>query len=360
MAAKKQLNWALCIATLNRVDALKACIHHAMQQTRPPVEIIIVDASSTWQNHSEQCKTLLDKKSIELIYMKSPRKSLTAQRNLALSVAKADVCFMIDDDSFMHPDCAEEIMKVYEHPAAQEVLAVAASDASVYNADGTLELTRKDGGLRNERFSNLFENHLFRFFWSEIALMSPERLFIPHSGPYQRDIPPSLAASGLNIISVSMIGGYKLTVRRKAALETGFEDTLESYCAAEDLDFSYRLSQKGYLVAAKNAKLYHHEIAASRLKRRIALTLSITNVAYFVRRNSVSLGRDRFRFTVMLLRRFIAETIKDVGSRRWHLPQVRGAFIAAPISMNILFYKDNQSLTEWYKHQQLAILGAKT
>lgn len=347
------LTWGLCIATLNRIDALESCIRHALVQTRPLAEIVVVDASEDWQHHHQRIADLVGDRAT-LTYLPAPRRSLTAQRNAGIAAAKADICFLIDDDSFMHPDCAEEIMRVYEHPDAASVLSVTASDGPAVSTEG-LQSERKSGAIRDGTFSRYRQSRLFRWFWRNIALMAAEKVFIPYDGPYQTALPDRLAKTGLAIIPVSLSSGYKMTARRSAALAHPFEDGFQSYCPAEDLDFLYRITRHGHLVRALDARIYHHEVAATRIKRQTATLLSVTNVAYLVRKHSCHQTRHRFLFAVMLMRRFLAEIIKDLGSRRWGLEQARAILRAIPVSIAI-FRSSRETLSDWYKSRQLEIL----
>ncbi len=350
----EMLSWGLCVATLNRLDALVVCIDHAVVQTRPPAEIVIVDASENWKENSQKIEKLIKRRGIPLTYLQAPRKSLTAQRNMGIAASNADILFLIDDDSFMHPDCAAEIMKIYENSRADEILAVSASDASPISSDNP-NMLKKPALKEGKRISELMNLSVFRWVWKNILMMSAERLFIPYAGPYQRNLPEKIHNSGLKISAVSLSSGYKMTVRRTAALEHQFEDAFESYSPAEDLDFLYRITRNGFLVNAKSARLYHHEVAASRIKRRVATLLSVTNVAYVIKTRSSKLSFDAFRFYIMAVRRLFAEIIKDGVSRRWNFAQTRGVGSGIFVSTQI-FFKDKNDLETWYRNRQIEIL----
>lgn len=348
-----RLHWGLCVATLNRIEPLEACVRCALAQTRPPQEIVIVDASVKWQAHHERIRTLTAEVGVPLTYLPAARKSLTVQRNQAVAASQADICFLIDDDSFMHPDCAEEIMRIYEHDVSKSILSVAASNAPPYSTQG-IESKRKTGGIRDGKYASLLKSTPFRWFWRNIALMGAEKVFVPYDGPFQRDIPQELK-QGLSIVPVSLSSGYKMTARREAVLAHPFEEAFQSYCPAEDLDFFYRLTRSGYLVRALNARLYHHEVAATRIKQQTATLLSVTNIAYLVRKHSRRQARHQAMFAIMLLRRLLAELIKDVASRRWRLDQFRAVLRAVPISLKIFSLK-GADLQTWYEAKQLQLL----
>lgn len=245
-------------------------------------------------------------------------------------------------------------MRIYEGPNSASILAVAASDAPPHATPGT-QSERKSGPIRDGRYQRLMKSSLFRWFWRNIALMSAEKVFIPYDGPYQQDIPQDLKQE-LPVMPVSLSSGYKMTARRKAALAHPFEEAFEGYSPAEDLDFFYRVTRSGLLVRALNARLYHHEVAATRIKRQTATLLSITNIAYLVRKHSPTQARHQAMFAVMVLRRLFAELIKDAASGRWRLDQVRAVLRAIPISLSI-FRLNGPELKSWYEARQLQLLG---
>lgn len=351
--APTRLTWGLFVATLNRIDSLEECVRCALAQTRRPHEIVIVDASVEWQAHHRRIAALTAEAGVSLTYLQAARKSLTVQRNQAVAAGTADICFLIDDDSFMHPDCADEIMHVYEQDGSGRILSVAASDAPPHS-EHAVGAARKAGGIRNGKYKLFLKSALFRWFWRNIALMGAEKVFIPYNGPFQRDIPQELT-QGLPVVPVSLSSGYKMTARREAVLAHPFEEAFQSYSPAEDLDFFYRVSRPGFLVRAVNARLYHHEVAATRIKRQTATLLSITNIAYLVRKHSRQQARHQAMFIIMLMRRLLAELIKDVGSRRWRLDQFRAVLRAFPISLKIFRLKA-PNLQPWYEAKQLQLL----
>lgn len=70
------LTWALCVATLNRIDALETCVRCALAQTRSPAEIVIVDASDTWAEHRERIAAVVGGREVPLRHLKAERRSL--------------------------------------------------------------------------------------------------------------------------------------------------------------------------------------------------------------------------------------------------------------------------------------------
>jgi cellulose synthase/poly-beta-1,6-N-acetylglucosamine synthase-like glycosyltransferase len=95
-------------------------------QTRPPLEIIVVDASPGWENTRERVLREIASlwPGIRWHYVEAERRSSASQRNQGVRAASADVMFLFDDDSLMYPDCAAEIMRGYDADSGRSVVGV--------------------------------------------------------------------------------------------------------------------------------------------------------------------------------------------------------------------------------------------
>lgn len=147
-----------------------------------------------------------------------------------------------------------------------------------------------------------------------------------------------------------------MTVRRSVALAEPFDDDLLGYASAEDLDATYRFSRHGWNVVAIDGRIYHHEAMANRLKRQQSTTLSVLNVAFLLRKHSRFPVRHTIQFYVMLLRRLLAELLKEGLSRRWQFPQLRGVAASVPATVRILSH-DRATLGPFYDGIQRKLLG---
>ena len=107
----KPLNWALVVATYRREQILPRCLRLGVQQTRPPVEVIVVDASPGWDKTRDTILGGLaaEHPQIRWSYQAAEKRSLPAQRNQGIRQAHPDILFLVDDDSLMYSDCAEKI-----------------------------------------------------------------------------------------------------------------------------------------------------------------------------------------------------------------------------------------------------------
>ena len=132
------LTWALAIATYNRPEALRRSVLCAIEQTRRPSEIIIVDSSPSRPCSQEDTQALVLQSgvNVRVHYLHSPIAQQTIQRNLAIDASSADVLFMIDDDAYMYPGCAEKVMTVFEADAGKQIAAVGPAPAANPPASG--------------------------------------------------------------------------------------------------------------------------------------------------------------------------------------------------------------------------------
>jgi glycosyltransferase involved in cell wall biosynthesis len=335
------LSWALCVSTLNRVDVLCLCVAQALRQTRPPAEVIVIDASDDWAAHSSAVSALLaERPEIALRYRPAPARSLPAQRNAAIALATADILFLIDDDALMHADCAATIMSIYEADRDGELAAVGATGwpeppPALGNALAGATGRHRAGLSRASGLSALLrDSALARLLWREVLLMPLERKFVrydprSHAATRRRFDPARFPGTEVR----EVLEGYTITVRRRVALAEPFDDGLVGYATAEDLDATYRFGRHGFVVRATDARLYHHVAASGRLDRYKLRTLEVLNPAYFVRRNARPPAAYYGRVVLFCLRYLLAATLKDAAARRWSFPEVRGVLRATALTL---------------------------
>lgn len=358
--SESPLTWAPCIATLNRHDVLMVALTHVLRQTRPPSEIIIVDASDNWTEGRDLAMARLSEHpNIRLDYLTSPVRSSATQRNLAISRATADIVFMIDDDSFLHDDCAEALMTIYDADTNNEVAGVSAQHVQTNPAaqlkTAGKEIVQKESGrhLMAKLSSTVLKTALGRWINREILFQSPEVLFLRYDEPRPKIVPTS--ATDLNVTAVALMPGSGMSFRRTTALEEPFDTTLRFYAAFEDLDVAYRAARHGALLRANTARLHHFEAAAGRIKRQKVITFQLLNMAVFIKRNAERPDEFRGRYRLMLLRRLLSEFLKDGLSRRWQFPQLKGV-LTAKKHWHEVWKRDIDEIDQWYPEFQKRIL----
>jgi GT2 family glycosyltransferase len=78
----------------------------------------------------------------------------------------------------------------------------------------------------------------------------------------RHDAPAWLASRDAAL--VPYMTGFRMSFRRTAIAEDGFDEILRKYGWFEDIDASYTAMRNGFVVAANRARIYHHRTAARR------------------------------------------------------------------------------------------------
>ena len=243
------MNWSLLVATYNRTEALQNCVRLAIAQSRPPAEIVIVDASDNWNAHRQMILQQVAPEapaSISWRYDQAKLRGPTSQRNQAIALASSEVLFLIDDDSFMYPNCAEEVMKIYEADVCRRVAGVAPVESTcppdLRLLVGSVKRTHVDKATSTiwQRSRQVFEREL-----------DVTRLLLPYDPSYPDHPIPSQIA-GAAVARTRYFSGFRMTFRAPVIRSVGFDETLKRYASGEDLDASYRASRHGVLVKTQS------------------------------------------------------------------------------------------------------------
>ncbi|WP_171070010.1 glycosyltransferase family 2 protein [Methylobacterium terricola] len=350
------LSWALAVSTCHRGEALAECIGLALRQSRPPVGIVVVDAGDDWEANRDRVAALVRPSGLDLQYQHAATKSLTMQRNQAIALVSADIVFLIDDDSFMYEDCAAEILAVYEGDEAGTIAAVGACGVEESPTARTRDFSLKvTGHARGGLGAAFARSAAGRFVYRHVLMMGYEQTFVPYDSV---SFPPLALPAGVSpddAVPVRSISGFALTVRADIARREPFDPSLRHYAALEDADFCHRIARHGALVLARRARLHHFQISAGRLPRDTVITLQLLNLAFFLKRHSSMLAVKRAQYRRLLLRRLVAELAKDLLSRRFALPQLRGVLRAAALQRTI-FTAPADEIVARYPEIQLRII----
>ncbi|RWR08162.1 glycosyltransferase [Paenirhodobacter populi] len=359
------MDWSLCIATLNRRDALLRTLRHAVAQTVPPREVVVIDVSDDWEETARLAHAeIFDARpEITLIYRTSPVRSSATQRNLGLGLCSSEIVFMIDDDSFLFPDCAEQILQIYKADTAGEVACVAISLVSeIPPLPGTQDkaarsIAQKESG--NRQIARLqqavLKSGFGRWINRKVLLQSMDELFIKYEGP--RDTPVPASVAGLDVTRITFMQGCAMTVRREVALAEPFDPALRFYAAFEDLDATYRYGRHGVALRSARARLHHFEAAGGRIKRKKVIVFQLLNMALFIRRNTPDPEQWKGVYQRLLWRRLIGEFLKDGLSRRFDFPQVKGV-LAVMGCWKELWKRSPAELDDWYPQFQKQIIDS--
>lgn len=360
--------WSACIPTLNRLDVLQINMRCILAQTRRPKQVIIADASQDVERHRLALAPMFEGTGVELILEPAVARSSAVQRNQALAHAASDIVVFMDDDSLLFPDCAERLLLRFEADREQKIAALAlqnveglppAADAILNpsaNLAGSAIEQKRGGAVANKSLLKSLDRFgPWRFFRREILMQAMDRMFVPYDHDRERrsDVQN---AEVLGLVATRHLPGYGMAVRTHIARQEQFNPFLLAYCPCEDLDTSFRYGRHGICAYAPDARLNHYEVAGSRITRKQATSLGVSNVALFVHTNSDSPIRHRAAFAVFAARRLLGETLKDLLARRLEFPQARGVIAAIPRSYGI-FRRPLPDAQAWYLDQQRELLG---
>jgi len=352
--AIKNLTWSVVIPTYKRAEILIKCLGFAAQQTLPAKEIIVVDAGPEWQATKTIVLRDLAAKypQINWLYVQANCASSAAQRNQGIELSNADVIFLIDDDSFMYPNCAKEVVSIYAQDTKHQVAGIMPK----------LEALPPDAKINSVTAKSTINFRIITAKLRALAkrIIKDDDIFIPYDFSFPKySLPIELKAIAAH--PVPMIHGARMSYRREILRQVKFEETLKRYAVNEDNDVCYRASRIGMLLHALDAQIFHLQASNSRLSRFTTTALWGLNQAVLHRFHNNDIERFKTVFSKLLRQRLVTQTIKDILDRRWSLPSTRGMWFVMRNYTQILA-KSPEELRVWYPEFQQNLLdkdGAK-
>ena len=101
------LTASVAVVTYNRVDFVAKCVDHLLVQTRPPLEIIVVDSSTG----DDTARLVRDRfPMVRYAVCAAGRGATATARNISFHMAKGDILAFVDDDAFAEPDWLEQLL----------------------------------------------------------------------------------------------------------------------------------------------------------------------------------------------------------------------------------------------------------
>jgi glycosyltransferase involved in cell wall biosynthesis len=339
------LTWALVVATYMREDVLPRCLRLGAAQTRPPLEIIVVDSSPGWKITRERVLREIAPlwPGIRWHYVEAERRSSASQRNQGVRAASADVVFLFDDDSLMYPNCADEIMRVYDADSDRSVVGVNATNVAVPPDASPGSPVGAPTEFRTAKNYGHVARRMRRWLRADDIFIPYDRSFPAHPLP--------IAVAALAVDRWPMGAGWGLTFRREICLAEPFEEILINYAAGEDSDMSYRATRRGVYVGARHGRLCHLGAASGRAPTFVWAVFNMLNPVVLHALYSTDRRRSQTLHRRMLARRVLISATKDVYYRRWTMPTARGALLALSM-VGIVFRKSEQELRIWYPQFQ--------
>jgi GT2 family glycosyltransferase len=122
-----RLSVSVIIPTYNSASFVGAAIDSALNQTRLPHEIFVIDDGST-----DDTRQVLSQYGAPVIVISQPNQGQSAARNNAISRAAGDAIMFLDADDLLLPNCIERSVQQLE---ADPAVAVAYSDCYLVDGD---------------------------------------------------------------------------------------------------------------------------------------------------------------------------------------------------------------------------------
>ena len=252
---------SLVVATKDRPDDLRRMLRSLQDQTTPPAEIVLVDASF------ESVESILDEFPVpNLRYLRHLPPSAAAQRNAGIDACSPNATLIgfADDDILFEPNAFELMMRFWGS-APPDTLGAA------FNLRNYPQ--RGPSFLKNSKLSE------------SLGLYSPRPGSVSRSG-WQTVIP------GLSETKyVAWLPTTAVTFRKEAFQLSLFDAFYESYSYLEDLDLSYTISRRGRLAVVAEAGYLHFPSPSGRVTSFQFGRYEVRNRLHFVRKHNLSLVR---------------------------------------------------------------------
>jgi GT2 family glycosyltransferase len=339
----KSLTWALVVATYQREELLPRCLRLGAAQTRPPKEVVVVDASPGWE--STRARILREVAptfdAIRWEYVQAHQRSSAAQRNQGVRLATADVVFLIDDDTLMYPNCAAEILRIYEADCNDSVVGVNATNVALPPDSPAIE-TKATEFMTAKNYGPLAA--LVR------RVLNADDTFLPYDKTFpSHRLPPEVEA--LPIDRWRTAAGWGMTFRREVCLAEPFEEVLINYASSEDTDMSYRATRRGTYVGARFARVCHLGAVSGRPTTFVWAFFNMLNPVVLHALHAADRRRSLQMNRRLLIRRAVLGATKDIYYKRWTLPTARGALLAFLMAGDV-FRKSAGEIRAWYPRFQ--------
>jgi GT2 family glycosyltransferase len=246
------------IATHERPEYLLNAVRSLVEQTVLPHELCIVDSSGEAPARAEIEKLCADA-GLALDYVHPAPRGLPSQRNVGIDRTTGDPVFLIDDDVLIAPDGHEKILAEYERwgPELGGVCGVPLRPAIP---------------------------HKLVIWWRRLFGMGgwwPEASGKMRAGFYAETV-----VSSSRVRTLEFFTGLFMSYRRAVFEHERFDENLRGYAYKEDVDFSYRVGKRGYLlVLTPEARIDHLKAPAQRLAPYDLQRMYLGNQFYLHKKN---------------------------------------------------------------------------
>lgn len=246
---------SIVICTRNRPDDLADCLASLASQTRPPLEVIVVDASDG-EASGARVRAWAARTAIAVEYLRAAP-GLTRQRNQGAARARGDVVTFLDDDVVLDARYLAAIVALFEEMPG------------LGGAEGTVAFPPLRG---RRRLANAFRRVFL------MNALGPRR-GVRRSGFATYDPSPR------GVRPTNCLVGCNMSYTRDVLHRFRFDEWFDGYGLCEDQDFSYRVARERLLVQAPDAQLEHRLSPVGRERLPALHEMTAVNHYYFVRKN---------------------------------------------------------------------------
>jgi len=220
------------VPTLNRNLALARMLESMARQSYQPLEILVIDASST-RDSEHLCKTGIEGLSSRVTYKKATEVGAAIQRNQGIANASQDHILFIDDDIVFESDCIIRLWSAMQ------------SDAHLGGVSAM---------ITNQHYSSpgVLSRSLFRMLHGRYESTYAGKCI----GPALNILPEDQPALEV-VTAVEWLNTTCTLYRRTALPDPPFPEQFKGYSLMEDLALSLIVGRKWKLANARTARIFH-------------------------------------------------------------------------------------------------------
>jgi GT2 family glycosyltransferase/SAM-dependent methyltransferase len=231
-----KLTIEIVVATLNRPDCLERLLKSILIQKTKPDKVVIVDAGTNSLDYP-YFENQFNQTDIKFTSINS-LPGLTHQRNVGIKNNECDLLLFSDDDVELEVEYIEKVLQIFEKDEKKVIGGASGKMINFTNSIG--------------KFSELFRKVFYLGRVSDGSVLP--------SG-FATSINFSIQPSG----GIEALNGCNMVYRKEVFDYFLFDENLLKYGYMEDLDFSFRVSQKFKLVYIAEAEYSHFPSPQSRL-----------------------------------------------------------------------------------------------
>jgi GT2 family glycosyltransferase len=280
------MNASAIIPTANRPGVLKRTLDSIAEQSSPPAEIIVIDASS------DDATRMICEQSPSVVYLQATERGAAQQRVQGIARATAGNILFLDDDIILEPECLARLEAALE--SSPQIGGVGATITNQqYSPPG--KLTRL--------VLRLIDGPAEHFAGRKIAGILPQL-------PWDNDELPE-------IVPVEWINLGCTLYRREAFPDEPFPQKFFGASTAEDLALSLKVARSWQLVNARTARIYHDSQGGSHKRSQSTLAKMELVNRHHIMTQILGLRSPRSYFNLLLAQTFtLAGSVRQPGGLR--------------------------------------------